>query len=160
MTPSRRPMLPIVLTRRHRHVVYAVGLLLVATGLAWVVCHFLLRGDGEMADLPHPWEPFWMKVHGAVAMIALLVIGSLVQWHAWRAWQIGRNRLTGSLMAVAIVVLIVSGWALYYLSSETARPVISLVHWIVGFAGIPALVWHVVSGRRRAAAPRPVEAFD
>lgn len=149
MNAHRRPLVPIALTPRHRRIIFAAGLALVATGVAWLLCRYFLRADGDMADLPHAWEPFWMKVHGGAAMLSLIVVGSLLPWHAWRAWQVGRNRGTGLIMASTVLLLALSGWALYYVGSEDWRPVIGAAHWIVGLLGVPALVWHVVAARRR-----------
>lgn len=90
-----------------------------------------------------------MKIHGAVAMLALLVVGSLLPWHAWRAWQVGRNRTTGLVLAAALLIMALTGWALYYVGSEELRPMISYLHWIPGLLGVPALVWHVTAARKR-----------
>ena len=40
--------------------------------------------------------------------------------------------------------LIGSAWGLYYLGSETLRPVLSWTHWVVGLAIVPLMWWHVI----------------
>jgi hypothetical protein len=152
MTPPR-PVPTIALTSLHRRTIFAAGIALVVSGAGWLACHYLMGGDPDFPDMPHPLEPFWLKVHGAIAMASLMVVGSVVPWHAWRAWKLRRNRGTGGFVASVLVVLILSAWALYYIGSEALRPGISLVHWIVGIASVPLLWLHVVRGRRSRSAP-------
>lgn len=62
-----------------------------------------------------------------------------------------RNHLTGLVMLCAVTALVVTGYALYYASSENLRLWVSVVHWGIGLAGIPALVLHMLLGKRNAA---------
>ena len=142
------PIPTIALSALHRRTIFAVGILLVLSGAGWLGCHFVLGGDPDFPEMPNPWEPFWLKVHGGIAMLSLLVIGSVLPWHAWRAWHFHRNRLSGAFVAGVLVVLIGSAWGLYYLGSETLRPVLSWTHWVVGLAIVPLMWWHVIRGRR------------
>lgn len=144
-----RPGPTIALSAGHRRTVFGVAIALVVSGAGWLVCHFLIGGaDPDFPEMPHPLEPFWLKVHGAVAMVSLLVVGTLLPWHAWRAWQFRRNRGTGGTVVALLLMLVLSAWALYYVGSEALRPAISIVHWVVGLAGVPLLWLHVVRGRR------------
>jgi hypothetical protein len=59
----------------------------------------------------------------------------------WRA-----EHLAGCVIVAIMVLLIVSGYALYY-SDEGLRPVISALHWIIGLGAPAALIWHIVTGR-------------
>lgn len=148
-TPRALPT--IALTAFHRRLIIAVGSLLVLSGIAWLVCRFGLPRDPDFPEMPHPLEPVWLKVHGALAMAALVAMGSVLPWHAWRAWQLGRNRSSGLWMVLTLLVLIATGWALYYAGSETLRPYYSVIHWVVGLAAVPVMWFHIVLGRRRRA---------
>ncbi|MBI1396310.1 MAG: hypothetical protein GC151_10060 [Betaproteobacteria bacterium] len=153
MTPPRS--VPVIaLTVLHRRTLFVVGGLLVLTGIGWLVCHFLLPGDPDFPEMPHPFEPFWMKLHGACAMAALVGVGSVIPWHAWRAWQMRRNRTSGLWMAVILGVLVLTGWALYYVGSEFWRPYYSAVHWVVGLLVVPVMWLHVILGKRARVAGR------
>lgn len=154
MIHRRRPQPPLPISPRHRRTIYAVGLMLLLTGGAWLLCRYFLREATDFDPLPNAWEPFWLKLHGAAAMVALLVVGSLLPWHAWRAWQVGRNRMTGAVMVLVLLAMALTGWALYYVGGEEWRPVIALLHWIPGLLGLPALVWHVTAARKRSALMR------
>jgi hypothetical protein len=52
----------------------------------------------------------------------------------------------------AMLLLTVTGYLLYYAGGEETRPVISLVHWVVGLAVPALLTWHVLSGRSQTRA--------
>ena len=89
-----------------------------------------------------------MKLHGAAAMVALFLVGTLLNAHIRRALKARRNRGTGWAMIVVLAALVLSGYALYYIAGESDRPVWSTVHWIIG-GTLPLLgVLHVVLGRK------------
>ena len=135
------------LSSRHRQWIYWTSALLFGSGALWLICHYFVRIEGEFGPAPHPLESWALRVHGAAAMLALVVAGSLVPIHVRRAWHQRRNLLPGILLAGVLLLLAVSGYALYYFAGEEARPVISMLHWGVGL-GVPALlVWHIAAGR-------------
>ena len=59
-----------------------------------------------------------LMIHGAAAMIALLLLGGLFPSHIVRAWRGRLNRMSGSVMVFCNTVLIVTAFGLYYLGSE------------------------------------------
>lgn len=146
------------LSRRHRTLLYGCVTALFVTGVLWLVFHYFVRVDGEFGEAQHPLEPWWLKLHGAAAMVFLLILGSLIRGHLRVGWKTRRNRQSGTTLTSACVVLIVTGWALYYVAGESARPWISVAHWGVGLV-IPVLVvTHVIFGRRtRRAREAPPE---
>lgn len=92
-----------------------------------------------------------MKLHGAAAMLALWLVGTLLQLHIRRGLAAGRNLTAGWSMIGLLMVLSLTGYALYYLASEESRPFWSVAHWAFGLL-LPPLVWlHVVTGRSTAA---------
>jgi hypothetical protein len=138
------------LTRRHRAFVYLSCAVLFLSGAAWVVAHTWMRLEGEFGDMPHPLERWSLQLHGAVAMLFLITLGSLIRGHILVGWNAKRSRLSGTTMVAAGVALMVSGWCLYYVGNEEARPLISQVHWVIGLAG-PIMIGAHVLGRRSAA---------
>lgn len=130
----------------HKALIYGLTIALMVTGLMWLVPHFLLASDGHFGQ--HPLEAWALRLHGAAAMGFLVALGSMLPVHVRRAWQIRRNMRTGITMLVAIVVLIVSSYALYYASSEDLRPWISTLHWALGLVLIPFLLLHDRFGRK------------
>lgn len=140
------------LSRGHRRWVYASCALLFATGTSWLVFHFFVRLQGEFGERPHPLELWSLRLHGAAAMLMLAVLGSLLPIHVRRGWHQRKNLVAGSVLASLALLLIASGYALYYFGSEETRPWISVLHWVLGLGAPLLLLWHVVSGRRAQAA--------
>jgi hypothetical protein len=105
-----------------------------------------LNQDPDAA--PSPAQPWLMKVHGAAAMLALIVFGSLVPIHIRRGWRAHRNRLSGTVMVTTSALLILTGYALYYAAGEEMRVWSSAAHQVIG-VGLPVLTaWHIWRGRR------------
>lgn len=141
------PPAEIRLSVAHERSVYATFAALVVTGCAWLLCHYLLADAGEFGPLPHPLEALWLKLHGAAAMIALVLFGSLLTVHMRRAWSHRRGRATGGMLAGLFVLLTVTGYGLYYVAGESVRAWISVVHWAVGLAVPLLLAAHVYTLR-------------
>ncbi len=144
------------LTSGHRRWVYWSAAVLFASGALWLVFHYFLQRDGQFGPAPHPLEQWWLRLHGGAAMLALLVVGSLLPVHVRRGWHHRRNLPLGIALSSVVLLLTLSGYALYYFGSEDARPWISLFHWGIGIAGPLVLVWHIASGRSAARHKHPV----
>jgi len=144
------------LSRRHRAWLHGTSAALFVTGVLWLAFRHFVRVPGEFGPQPHALEPWWLKLHGAAAMAFLILLGTLLRGHIPRGWRLRRNRVSGAGLVSVNAVLIATGWALYYLGSESVRPVVSAVHWGLGL-GLPAgLLWHARRGlkSRRARPPR------
>ena len=116
------------------------------TGAAWLVADQLKQGD--RADLWQTTGAYLLMIHGGAAMLMLMLIGALVPVHLLRCWRARKNRLSGSAMATANAVLIVTAFGLYYAGSDAIRPWMSVVHMWFGLA-LPILIAvHIVLGRR------------
>jgi len=140
------------LGRWQRALFYGCFVLLFATGALWLTFHYGLEVEGEFGKTPHPLEHWWLQTHGAAAMLFLMVLGSLVRGHMRLGWKIRRNRGSGGTLIVTNVVLIFTGWALYYVGGESLRPQVSGVHSALGVL-VPLLLGvHLVLGRRSAPA--------
>ena len=123
------------------------GAALFASGALWLVFHYFLQTEGQFGPAPHPLEQWWLRLHGAAAMLALLVVGSLLPIHLRRGWHQRRNLPLGIVLSSAVLLLTLSGYALYYVGAEEARPWISVLHWGIGMPAPVALVWHIARGR-------------
>lgn len=136
------------LERWHRRCIYASVAALSLSGALWLVARYWMRPVTEFGESVHPLEPLAMKLHGAAAMLMLFFLGSLMNAHIRRAIKAGRNLATGWSMIAGMLLLIASGFGLYYLAGEADRPAWSMVHWIVGLAASAVLILHVLLGRR------------
>ncbi len=80
-------------------------------------------------------------------MLVLLLLGTLLVSHIPGAWQARRNRRTGSILAITLGFLIVTGYALYYAGDERLRAWASWSHLSVGLALPFLLAIHVWRGK-------------
>jgi cation transport ATPase len=144
---------------RHLRWLYALGSLLLLSGVGWLIAHYALRpAAGAFGELPHPSEPWWLRLHGAAALGFLVAFGALLPHHVGHNWRRRQHYRTGLTLVIAVGVLTLSGYGLYYLVSDTLRPMVSIVHWIVGLFCTAMLLTHVVLSYRRAAEDRRVRA--
>jgi hypothetical protein len=139
------------LSQRHKAWVHAGFGAAFLSGLSWIAAQLWLADGGPFGESPSPLARWSMQVHGAAAMLVLIVLGTLLPGHVQRAWRTGRSRSTGVLMLGLNGLLIASGYALYYAGAEAVRAIVSPLHWIAGL-GLPALlVWHAWEGGSRRA---------
>ena len=148
---NRLPPQTIRLTRHHEWWVYAAFTLLVISGLLWLLFHYFVTVQAEFGATRHPLESWWVKVHGAAAMLTLVLLGTMMPVHIRKAWHAGKNRRTGGLMLAVLAVLVLTAYGLYYVASQESRPWISVTHWAIGLAMVPAMILHVVIGRLKHA---------
>lgn len=137
----------IKLSRRHERWVYAVGGLLLLSGVGWLIAHYFLAAASEFGDPHHGSEPWWLRLHGAAAMGFLVIFGALLPAHIVAAWRSKKNRLSGGLMIAVVALLGFTAYGLYYASSDTLRSWLSAIHWTTGILATGVLVWHVLIGK-------------
>lgn len=135
------------LSFQHQAWIYSAFGLLFVSGAVWLVFHYFVKIEGEFGPQVHPLEPWSLKIHGAAVMVFMFVLGTLLLSHMDKAWRLRRNLITGIAFVVMNAALIVTGYMLYYFGGETARPIISLVHWILGLAAPVLVALHVWRGR-------------
>jgi hypothetical protein len=129
-----------------RYGTYTTFAALILTGVVWLAADQLK--DSASGESWQAVAAAMLMLHGGAAMIALVLLGALIPLHAQRSWRTGKNRVTGTCMAVFNTVLIVTAFGLYYSGSDTLRSVLANIHLVVGLA-LPALIaTHVVLGRR------------
>ena len=133
-----------------RRALYATIAATVLSGAWWLWIHFASTLFASRNDDLQRFarEAVALKVHGATAFAILLALGAMGAYHVRRGWGIGRNRGSGSMVVALCAILVVSGYALYYLVSEDNRTAVSVLHWALGLALVPLLIVHIALGRR------------
>jgi hypothetical protein len=84
-----------------------------------------------------------MKVHGAVAMLTLVLLGTLFAHHVPAGWAANKNRKTGPLLLGALIWLALSGYLLYYGGSESLHWYAAQSHLWVGIMACAIAGLHV-----------------
>src|SRR3954451_21342462 len=142
----------VILPAGLRWCLYLATIVLFATGGVWLIAHYGMRPDGG-DDLPHPAEPWILRLHGFAVMVGLFIYGSLLRAHMLKAWTLKRNRITGACVATVLALLTATGYMLYYVGGEPSRPIISIAHWVIGLAIgalLPLHIWNVRRTQRAA----------
>jgi cytochrome bd-type quinol oxidase subunit 2 len=132
------------LKRLQKYSLYTVLGLLFLSGLAWAYWNYLCS-PGDLETTAKTWA---MKIHGAAAMVVLVLIGMLLSAHVRFAWRARRNRANGSVFLSAFAFLTITGYGLYYAGGETLRAWTSWIHLGVGLALPILLLIHIFLGRR------------
>ena len=121
---------------------------LYATGIIWLILHYLLVTESEYVAIQSPLEPLVMVIHGSMVPFFLMVVGALFPLHIERAWKSKKNIITGIIVLTVIAVLIGSGCLLYYCGNETLRKFSSLSHSIIGALVVPVFIAHIYFGKK------------
>ena len=136
------------LSGRHRAWLHGTFAVLFFSGAIWWVLHRWFQVDNGFGPQPHAAQRWLIPLHGAAAMLALVVVGTLIPLHIKRGWRARLNRLNGLTLITFVCILTASGYALYYSGSEMLRANASAVHVGLGLAFPVMLLWHILSGRR------------
>jgi hypothetical protein len=139
------------LKRLQRCFLYGVLVLLFLSGVTWACWNYLAASPSDFETNAKAWA---MKVHGAAAMAALVLIGMMLSTHVRFAWRAHRNRANGSIFLSAFAVLTITGYGLYYAGSERLRAWTSWIHLAVGLILPILLVIHIFLGRLTRSAGR------
>ena len=127
------------LNRAHQIWIYVTVFTLVATGVVWLIDHYCPNSVDNTATLSSTVGPIALKIHGAAAMVFLVLLGTLILNHMWVGLKADRNKISGVFLALLNLWLVVTGYALYYASSESLRNGASISHSIVGLL-VPILL--------------------
>ena|SRR6266496_572504 len=142
---------PIRLSTRHQVWLHFTFGALFLSGAMWIGFDYFGGKDGEFGAHNHPLQPWSLRVHGATAMLFLVLLGSLLRGHVRGGWRLRRNRFTGAVLLAFNTVLVVTGYGLYYAGGEQVRPWISRIHWLAGLATPAIIAWHIWRGKISAA---------
>jgi len=127
---------------------YGVSSILFISGAFWLAVHYLTGQPDELNMRYYTLESWLLKVHGGAAMAFLMVFGVLIPTHMRYTWHQGRNRLTAIFLFGACILMMLSGYGLYYFGGEELRRVVSSLHGILGCVIPFVLLGHVLMGRK------------
>jgi hypothetical protein len=122
-----------------RTLAYIVLGILSLSGIVWMIVEATTDNAGDFPAL-------LSKIHGAAAMMALVLLGYLVT-HIRKGWKARKNRLSGATLLSVYLLLILSGYGLYYAGDDGFRRFISHWHAWIGVVMVALLPIHIVVGR-------------
>lgn len=125
------------------------GSLLWLSGAAWLLLHYFGRVEGEFGLESNPLEPWLLRLHGLVMIPALLGFGGLFVVHVPKGWKDVPQRRIGLGLTIFVMILIVSGYLLYYVGDDALRHWTSIAHWSIGLGTPLIFIWHYVRGQTK-----------
>ncbi len=120
--------------RRQRFAVYGVSVALWASGLLWLLLDQFFGRQGQFGPTPHPLQAPLLLLHGVVALVAAYTLGWISARHVLRWWTAGERRISGGVLTSVVIVLSVSGFALFFVSDDAGQRVARLTHEALGLA--------------------------
>jgi hypothetical protein len=123
-----------------RALMWTFGLLW-ASGCGWLVLHYFFGSVTEFGPAPSPWAPVLLRIHGWLAVGGVYLLGWVTAGHVRERWQRLVKRTSGIAMAGLALVLVVTGYALYY-TTDRLHDGAGFVHEVLGAAGILFALTH------------------
>jgi hypothetical protein len=102
------------------------------SGSLWLLLHHYGQVQGSFGPEANPLEPWMLRLHGFVLIPLLLGAGGLLVAHIPKGWAYHHQRVAGTALGVLLLTLIITGYMLYYVSTESLRNWSSIIHWILG----------------------------
>ncbi len=128
--------------------VYIVSLGVWLSGAVWLLLHHFFTQKTNFGLARHPMEHWSLVAHGAFGFAGIWLVGFLWGTHVVKRWRLRRHRKTGGVLFAVMFVLILTGYLLYYLSSDDWRTSTADVHWIIGLGMPLTLLAHwLIRGR-------------
>jgi hypothetical protein len=136
-----------------RLTIYAIAGALWLTGCAWLILDRYFTRRGPFGATPHPLEAPLLLLHGIVAILSMCLFGWITARHVLRWWPGGVRRWSGGGLAGFIAVLIVSGFALFFLTDDEWLHYSAASHELLGLAVTLFAARHWFYRRRPAGHP-------
>jgi hypothetical protein len=122
------------MSKRQRLAVYGVVGALWASGCLWLCLDQFFAKRGQFGSIPNPLEPPLLLIHGILAILSLYLFGWLTARHVVRWWPGRLRRLGGGSLAAFLALLVVSGFALFFVTDDEWQHISRLIHDVLGLA--------------------------
>jgi hypothetical protein len=122
------------------------------SGVVWLCLDQFFSTRGPFGKTPHPWEQPIVLLHGIIAIASMYLLGWISAQHVSHWWSKRLRRVTGALLCTFLGVLIVSGFALFFISDDHWQRIAAVIHEISGLGVTPIAVQHWFLRPRQAAA--------
>jgi hypothetical protein len=146
------------MSMRRRLAVYLILGTLWLSGVMWLVLDQFFESQGPFGTIPSPWRPPVLLAHGALAILSMYLLGWVTARHVIRLWPGRLRRLSGGALAALLVLLALSGFALFFVSDDRWQHFAAVAHEVLGLGITVLAIQHWFVARRRdirSAASRP-----
>jgi hypothetical protein len=120
------------MTARQRAAIFAVFGALWFSGCLWLCLHQFFARGGQFGATPHPWEPSVLLLHGVIAILSMYLLGWITARHILHFWSRRLRQLSGGVLAAFLALLVLSGFALFFLSDDQWQYVAASIHDALG----------------------------
>jgi hypothetical protein len=117
------------------------------TGAAIFVLRHFFAVSTDFGVTPHPWQPPLLILHGVIGIAVTFLFGWIVGEHVSEAWRRGLERSSGVWILVIMPLLIVTGFAAFYLVADRLRSANATIHELLGLLLIIPAVPHLLGAR-------------
>ena len=135
------------LSKIHEYIIYLISVIVIISGLLWLYFDFFIRVETEFSLQVHPLQNIFLILHGSSSIIFLIILGSVLPIHVYKAWKIKNNRLSGGFFLLLFTILILTGIGLFYSAVEDNRRILSVLHWVIGILFPIFFVIHIYFGK-------------
>ena len=135
------------LSKIHEYIIYLISVIVTISGFLWLYFDFFVRVETEYSLLVHPMQNIFLTLHGSSSIIFLIILGSVLPIHVYKAWKIKNNRLSGGFFLLLFTILILTGIGLFYSAVEDNRRILSVLHWVIGILFPIFFVIHIYFGK-------------
>ena len=134
--------------RRQRLALYVIGAGLWTSGLLWLLLDLFFARQEQFGRTPHPLQAPLLLIHGVIAILAMYTLGWVSARHVMRWWTAGERRLSGGVFTTVLIVLTLSGFALFFASDDRWQRLAKLTHEALGVAITLLAAQHWFFGKR------------
>lgn len=148
------------MTPFERLCLHIASVLALLTGALYGWLRYFGGRIGEFGPEAHPWLATAQHLHVLVVPILVFALGGLFRAHFLPMWRSGRlsGRLTGSFLALGLLPMILSGYAVQVAVDPGWRTAFAWVHGASSLAFLGGFLAHLGRiWRERAAASKPAE---
>jgi hypothetical protein len=132
--------------------VYLIMGALWLSGCIWLCLDQFFTVRGPFGKTPHPWQAPLVLLHGVIAISSMYLLGWISARHATHSWIRRQRRISGGVLSSFLTVLIVSGFALFFVSDDQWQRIAAVIHEVSGLALTPIAIQHWFLRQRNQAA--------
>lgn len=135
------------LSKIHEYIIYLISVIVIISGFLWLYFDFFVRVETEFSLQVHPMQNIFLILHGSSSIIFLILLGTVLPMHVYKAWKTKNNRLSGGFFLLLFTILILTGIGLFYSGVEYNRRLLSVLHWVIGILFPIFFVIHIYFGK-------------